>query len=127
MACCRRSSRGCTEHWRTPAVSQILVGVVVALAAGLLPLDILGEMVSIGTLAAFALVCWRVLHLRRMHPELSRPFRAPGIPWLPIVGILSCFALMAALPLDTWIRLLVWMGIGLVVYFLYGVKHAKRG
>jgi len=113
-------------EWRTPAVSQILVGVVVALAAGLLPLDILGEMVSIGTLAAFALVCMAVIHLRKMHPELSRPFRAPGIPWLPIAGILSCFALMVALPLDTWLRLLIWTGIGVGIYFVYGLKHAKR-
>lgn len=112
--------------WRTPAVSQILVGVVVALAAGLLPLDILGEMVSIGTLAAFALVCLSLLRLRRMHPELRRPFRAPGIPWLPVAGILSCFALMAALPLDTWLRLLIWTVIGVAIYLFYGVKHAKR-
>lgn len=112
--------------YRTPAVSQILVGVVVAVAAGLLPIDILGEMVSIGTLAAFALVCMAVLHLRKTHPELHRPFRAPGIPLLPILGILSCVALMVALPLDTWLRLLIWTGIGLAVYMLYGVKHATR-
>ncbi|MFA6206351.1 MAG: amino acid permease [Methylocystis sp.] len=112
--------------FRTPAVSQILVGVIVALAAGLLPLDILGEMVSIGTLAAFALVCLAVLRLRRMHPELRRPFRAPGIPLLPIAGILSCFALMAALPLDTWLRLLIWTVIGVAIYLFYGIKHAKR-
>jgi APA family basic amino acid/polyamine antiporter len=98
----------------------------VALAAGLLPLDILGEMVSIGTLAAFALVCAAVLHLRRSHPELARPFRAPGIPWIPALGIASCLALMLALPLDTWLRLVVWTGIGLAIYFAYGVKHARR-
>jgi APA family basic amino acid/polyamine antiporter len=112
--------------WRTPAVSQILVGVVVALAAGLLPLDILGEMVSIGTLAAFALVCLSLLRLRRMHPDLRRPFRAPGTPWLPVAGILSCFALMVALPLDTWLRLLIWTVIGVAIYLFYGIKHAKR-
>ena len=114
------------DTYRTPAVSQILVGAVVALAAGLLPLDILGEMVSIGTLAAFALVCAAVLHLRRSHPELARPFRAPGIPWIPALGIASCLALMLALPLDTWLRLVVWTGIGLAIYFAYGVKHARR-
>ncbi len=113
--------------WRTPAVSQILIGVVVALAAGLLPIDILGEMVSIGTLAAFALVCLAVLYLRKMHPEMHRPFRAPGIPVLPILGILSCLALMVALPLDTWLRLLIWTGIGLAIYMFYGIKHARRG
>lgn len=112
--------------YRTPAVSQLLVGVVVALAAGLLPIDILGELVSIGTLAAFALVCVAVIYLRRMHPELHRPFRAPGIPLLPILGILSCFALMIALPLDTWLRLLIWTGIGVVIYVAYGIRHAVR-
>lgn len=113
-------------HYRTPAVSQIVVGVIVAIAAGLLPIDILGEMVSIGTLAAFSLVCIAVLSLRRMHPELHRPFRAPGLPVMPILGILSCFALMAALPLDTWLRLLVWTGVGLAIYMFYGIKHARR-
>jgi len=115
------------ETWRTPAISQILVGVIVALTAGLLPLKILHDMVSIGTLAAFILVCGAVLYLRRNSPDLHRPFRAPGIPVLPILGILSCLVLMLALPIETWIRLLVWMGLGLVVYFLYGVNHAKRG
>jgi APA family basic amino acid/polyamine antiporter len=113
-------------RYRTPAVSQILVGVVVALAAGLFPIDLLGEMVSIGTLAAFALVCLAVIHLRRMHPELHRPFRAPGIPVMPTLGILSCLALMLALPFDTWLRLLVWTAIGVAIYAFYGVKHAKR-
>jgi len=114
------------DRYRTPAVSQLLVGAVVALAAGLLPIDILGEMVSIGTLAAFALVCIAVLHLRRSHPELHRPFRAPGIPVMPILGILSCVALMVALPLDTWLRLLVWTAVGVAIYIFYGVKHARR-
>jgi APA family basic amino acid/polyamine antiporter len=113
-------------RYRTPAVSQILVGVVVALASGLFPIDILGEMVSIGTLAAFALVCLAVMNLRTMHPELHRPFRAPGIPVMPMLGILSCLALMVALPLDTWLRLLIWTALGLAIYMVYGVKHARR-
>ena len=112
--------------WRTPAISQALIGVLVAIAAGLLPIDILDEMVSIGTLAAFALVCGAVLYLRRWHPDLHRPFRAPGIPWLPILGIASCIALMAALPEETWMRLLVWTAIGMAIYFSYGVRHARR-
>ncbi|RTL82188.1 MAG: amino acid permease [Hyphomicrobiales bacterium] len=114
------------ERYRTPAVSQILVGVVVALAAGLFPIDILGEMVSIGTLAAFALVCIAVINLRRMHPEMHRPFRAPGIPVMPLLGILSCLALMVALPLDTWLRLLIWTALGIAIYMGYGIRHARR-
>jgi APA family basic amino acid/polyamine antiporter len=97
-----------------------------ALIAGLLPIEILGKLVNIGTLAAFALVCGAVLHLRRSNPELHRPFRAPGIPWLPVLGILSCLALMLFLPLLTWVSLRVWAGIGLVIYFLYGARHARR-
>ncbi len=114
------------DKWRTPAISQVLVGVLTALIAGLLPIEILGKLVNIGTLAAFALVCGAVLHLRRSNPDLHRPFRAPGIPWLPVLGILSCLALMLFLPLLTWVSLLVWAGIGLVIYFLYGAKHARR-
>jgi len=112
--------------FRTPAISQTLTGVVVALAAGLLPIDILDEMVSIGTLAAFALVCAAVIRLRASHPEMHRPFRAPGIPWLPVLGIGSCFALMAALPGETWLRLVVWTAFGLAIYGFYGLKHARR-
>ena len=115
-----------SAEWRTPAVSQILTGVAVALAAGLLPIDILDEMVSIGTLAAFALVCAAVLYLRRTHPDVHRPFRAPGIPWLPVLGIGSCIALMVALPVETWLRLVVWTIFGMAIYFGYGVRHAKR-
>ncbi len=83
-------------------------------------------MVNIGTLAAFALVCGAVLHMRHWHPDLHRPFRAPGIPWLPVAGIGSCFALMAFLPLVTWGALLGWTSIGLVVYYFYGYRHARR-
>ncbi len=113
-------------NWRTPAISQTLVGVLTAMIAGLLPIEILGKLVNIGTLAAFALVCGAVLHLRRSSPDLHRPFRAPGIPWLPVLGILSCLALMAFLPLLTWISLFGWTGIGLLVYFFYGSRHARR-
>jgi APA family basic amino acid/polyamine antiporter len=114
------------DTWHTPAISQIVVGVLVAIAAGLFPIEILDEMVSIGTLSAFALVCGAVIHLRRSSPHLHRPFRAPGIPWVPIIGIFSCLALMAALPIETWIRLLVWMGAGLAFYYFYGSRHTRR-
>ena len=112
--------------YKTPAISQIVVGVLVAIAAGLFPIEILDEMVSIGTLSAFALVCGAVLYLRRHNPELHRPFRAPGIPWVPICGIFSCLALMAALPIETWIRLFVWMAAGLALYYFYGSLRTRR-
>ena len=112
--------------WKTPAISQMVVGVLVAIAAGLFPIEILDEMVSIGTLSAFALVCGAVIYLRRHRPELHRPFRAPGIPFVPILGICSCLALMAALPIETWIRLFVWMAAGLALYYFYGSLRTRR-
>ncbi|MBY6240935.1 amino acid permease [Methylosinus sp. Sm6] len=115
------------RSWGTPAISQMVVGVLVAIAAGLFPIAILGEMVSIGTLSAFALVCGAVIYLRRKSPDLHRPFRAPGIPVVPIIGIFSCFGLMAALPIETWIRLFVWMAIGLAFYYCYGSLRTRRG
>jgi APA family basic amino acid/polyamine antiporter len=115
------------KRYGTPAISQMVVGVLVAIAAGLFPIDILGEMVSIGTLSAFALVCGAVLYLRRKSPDLHRPFRAPGIPVVPIIGIFSCLALMAALPIETWIRLFVWMAAGLAFYYFYGSLRTRRG
>lgn len=114
------------ERYGTPAISQMVVGVLVAIAAGLFPIDILGEMVSIGTLSAFALVCGAVLYLRRKSPDLHRPFRAPGIPVVPIIGICSCLALMAALPIETWLRLFVWMAVGLAFYYFYGSLRTRR-
>ena len=114
------------QDYHTPATSQILIGVCVALAAGLLPIDILDEMVSIGTLAAFSVVCVAVIYLRQKFPDMHRPFRAPGLPWIPVLGILFCLALMVALPWETWVRLLVWTAFGFAIYFFYGVHHAKR-
>ncbi|MEL6062559.1 MULTISPECIES: amino acid permease [unclassified Methylobacterium] len=110
--------------YQTPYRSQALIGVGVALVAALVPINILGEMVSIGTLAAFILVCGAVIYLRRTDRHMKRPFRAPAVPVVPILGILFCLLLMAGLPLDTWLRLLIWMVIGLVVYFFYGRKHS---
>ncbi|MBB4198633.1 APA family basic amino acid/polyamine antiporter [Rhodoblastus sphagnicola] len=114
-------------RFRTPAASQALVGLCVAALAGLLPIDVLGEMVSIGTLAAFALVCMAVMYLRHSHPETPRPFRVPGSPALPALGVLACLGLMAGLPWETWARLFIWLGVGMAVYFAYGQRHAKRG
>jgi APA family basic amino acid/polyamine antiporter len=110
---------------KTPYRSQLLIGIIVAFVAALTPIDVLGEMVSIGTLFAFVLVCGAVLYLRRSEAEVARPFRAPGVPWVPVLGILFCLALMLGLPLITWIRLVAWLAIGLVIYFAYGRRHSR--
>jgi APA family basic amino acid/polyamine antiporter len=96
----------------------------VAICTGLFPIQILGQLVNIGTLLAFVLVCGGVWILRHKRPELDRPFKTPVVPLVPILGILTCFALMTFLPLDTWIRLLVWLAIGLVIYFGYSRRHS---
>lgn len=110
--------------FRTPYLSTIYVGILVALVSGTFPIQILGELVNIGTLLAFVLVCGGVLVLRRTRPDLDRPFRTPLVPLVPILGILACLGLMATLPGDTWIRLAVWLVIGFAVYFGYSRKHS---
>jgi len=112
-------------RFRTPYVSTIYTGVAVALATGLLPLQLLGQLVNIGTLLAFVLVCGGVWILRSKRPDLDRPFRTPWVPFVPIMGILCCFGLMLTLPADTWIRLLVWLIIGFAIYFGYSRKHSR--
>ncbi len=112
-------------RFRTPYLSTIWVGVVVAIISAVFPIQILGELVNIGTLLAFVLVCAGVIILRRTRPDLDRPFRTPLVPLVPILGILACFGLMATLPPDTWLRLLVWLLIGFGIYFGYGRKHSK--
>jgi APA family basic amino acid/polyamine antiporter len=113
-------------RFRTPHLSTLLVGVVVALGAGLLPLHLLSTLVSMGTLLAFVLVCLGIVLLRRTAPELPRSFRTPGMPWVPILGALACLVQMVALPLATWIRLLVWLVAGMVIYFVYGRHRAQQ-
>ena len=111
--------------FQTPYLSTILVGVAVALLAGFMPIEKLGELVSIGTLFAFVLVCGGVWILRNSHPEMERHFKCPAVPYVPVAGILVCLALMAGLPMDTWIRLFVWLLIGFGIYFGYGMKHSQ--
>ena len=110
---------------QTPYLSQFLIGVIVAVTAAFVPIDVLGELVSIGTLFAFVLVCGAVIYLRRSNSETFRPFSVPGVPVVPILGILFCLLLMAGLPLMTWVRLLVWLAIGLLIYVSYGRTHSR--
>jgi len=112
-------------RFRTPWISTILVGSFVAVFAALVPIDILGELVSIGTLLAFVIVCAGVWRLRNSQPDLPRPFKTPWVPLVPILGMVVSFGLMASLPLDTWIRLIVWLIIGMVIYFGYSRHHSR--
>jgi len=110
--------------FRTPYLTQIFVGIFAAFFTGLFPIQLLGELVNIGTLLAFVLVCIGIVILRRTRPDLNRPFKTPWVPAVPILGVISCAGLMATLPGDTWLRLFVWMAIGLIIYFMYGRRHS---
>jgi APA family basic amino acid/polyamine antiporter len=112
------------EKFRTPWKSTILTGLLVATLAGLLPLRILAELVSIGTLFAFVVVCAAVLIMRRLYPNAERAFRAPFVPFTPIAGIVICLILMFSLPAENWLRLAGWLALGLAIYFFYGRHHS---
>jgi APA family basic amino acid/polyamine antiporter len=110
--------------FRTPAKSNILFMLFVSLFAAFVPARVVGEMTSIGTLFAFILVCIGVWVLRKKQPHLERAFKTPLVPLVPILGVCTCLFMMVFLPLDTWIRLIVWMLIGFDVYLIYGLKHS---
>lgn len=111
--------------FRTPAHSNILLMIVVGLLAAFLPAEVAGEMTSIGTLMAFTLVCAAVIVVRHSMPDAPRAFRTPLVPWIPAAGILTCLGMMLFLPADTWIRLVVWMLLGIDVYEVYGIRRSK--
>ncbi len=118
-------ARAIHPRFRTPHVTTIVTGVVVSMAAGFTGIATLGSLVSIGTLMAFVIVSIGIVFLRRTRPDLERPFRVPLVPALPILSAVVSVILMASLPWPTWERLIIWMAIGIVVYFVYGARHSR--
>ena len=111
--------------YKTPYKSNLIVMLFVCLFAAFIPARVVGEMTSIGTLFAFVLVCIGVIVLRKTRPDIPRAFKTPFVPLIPILGIGTCVFMMVFLPLDTWIRLVVWMALGFVVYFAYSAKNSR--
>lgn len=113
------------EHTHTPVRTTVLCGIIMAVMAGFVPLGMLAELVNIGTLAAFVVVCGGVIILRKTHPDIPRPFKAPGGIILPVCGVLSCGALIAFLPFATHLRFVIWLTVGAAIYFAYSVRHSQ--
>jgi APA family basic amino acid/polyamine antiporter len=112
-------------RFRTPWLSNLLFMVFAGVAGGFLPISSLGHMTSFGTLLAFVIVCLGVLVLRRTDPSRRRAFRTPFVPYVPVAGILVCGALMLSLPIQTWVLAMVWLLIGLVIFFGYSRRHSR--
>jgi basic amino acid/polyamine antiporter, APA family len=111
-------------RFQTPWKSTILTGIFVGTLAALLPLNVLAELVNIGTLLAFLMVCGAVLIMRKTNPDAERPFKVPFMPFVPILGIVTCLILMLSLPWENWLRLVIWLAVGFCIYFSYGVRHS---
>jgi APA family basic amino acid/polyamine antiporter len=114
-------------RFRTPWRSNLLFMAFTGVGAAFAPISALGQMTSIGTLFAFVLVCIAIMIMRRTNPDLPRPFKTPWVPVVPVLGILFNFFLMYGLGLSNWLRLFLWMGIGMIVYFLYSRHHSVAG
>lgn len=112
-------------RFKTPVTASLITTIITMILAGIFPIDILGQLVSIITLFIFAIVCLGVLVLRRTHPEFHRSFKVPFVPWVPLLGILVCVGQMLVLPAVTWLQLILWLALGLAIYFLYSIRHSK--
>jgi len=112
-------------RFRTPYVSQLITGFIVAGFAGFVDIGTAAELCNIGTLFAFTVVCGGIIVLRVTYPDMKRPFRCPLVPWIPLLGMIFCISLILSLPKLTWMRFVIWLAIGMVIYFSYGIRHSR--